>query len=238
MKRFKCLSLTTGLGVLVLLAMTACSQESDPDVPEPVLSEEFNVPDSSTALDEIWIFFADEPHQRLKGAKEQFEAKATDAAVGELHKASAFMKLESQRLGGQASIDLLAAAGALDSLAPALSQGTLTSQQRFEEPFAQAEVALCRGHLQAAAQDWRAKRYVQTGDELHFAALNIDQAAAWAKREWPDESLQAVKRAQRVAAELRQGRLPGAADVDTTLTEVRDLADAIDALIRVTRDGP
>lgn len=198
---------------------------------EVVIEEQLSAPGDSSVITDTWVFFADQPNKGFNDAKSKFLAEATKSTVFEIRRAAAYLKLEAARARWANQTGLQNSIDELESLADDVENGVVTTVDRFEAPFARAQLSLAKLHQKMAGVVWRKKEYKKTGQELLAAAANLEHAAEWAQHTLDSTETTALADTRTDARMLIDGSEFSTDRVVKTMTELRLATKQVDLLI-------
>ncbi len=206
------------------------AEKANPDS-KVVIEEQLSAPGDSSVINETWMFFANEPNKGFNQAKSEFLAKATKSTVFEIRRAAAYLKLEAARGRVEKLSDLQNSIDELDDLADDVENGVVTTVDKFEEPFARAQLSLAVFHQKMAQITWRRKEYKRTGQELLAAAANLEHAAEWAGHTLDGTAQMALRDTRAEANALIAGNSWKDENVRKSMAELSNETDRVDHVL-------
>lgn len=126
-----------------------------------------------------WYAVTEEPQQHFISAVEAYTKKDYKAAATEIRKASGYLRLEADRVTGDAKQALDGAVAKLDTLAASVEKGAVNDERLMDKVFANASHALALAHRTEAAESWAHKEYGKAGYEFKAAAQGLENSADW-----------------------------------------------------------
>lgn len=208
-------------------AMACRKHETAPAVFETVAMAEGS--DSTVYIeDEIWVELADQPREHLTAAREHIINRQWDAALTDLRKTSAFLRLEAKKSGRPDHDRLLQTAHELDHLATEVKQENLPDLMSMDQTLGRAYHTLAVHNRQRAESAWSA-------DHRATAVAYLREAASETQRAFDEVGVAADSTAQQ-AIEYAKG-LNLDASPATISDSLADLGIAIEYLETALSSG-
>lgn len=167
--------------------------------------------------EQYWFPTVEKSARHWQAARENFLKKDYLKAAREIHKGTAFLKLEVPRASGEIKSALLASVRRLDQLAQEVKQGKVTQIKVLENTFAEAHFTAVRFYDAKAQQATSERKFVKTGYDLKAAAHHLEMGAAWIGREKATGLQAALKDTRLVAEQLIEGRQPESTRIDKAI---------------------
>ncbi|MDD1779268.1 MAG: hypothetical protein LUQ65_13965 [Candidatus Helarchaeota archaeon] len=161
--------------------------------------------DWSVYENEIWKVLMDEPEIHFQKAHELFMKKDYPGSASEIHKGSAFVKLEATRSSDVEKEALNGLAADLDQLADSVENGLVVSESDLKFHFARADQTMVRHHY-AKATEYLAKNDVKNaGHELKGATGYLENAWKWSDKRMDVYTANTVKDLHNVYGKMIKG---------------------------------
>jgi len=168
--------------------------------------------------DELWMTVAEDADGHFRKAAEAITAADRTRAAHEVHKGTAFLKMEAHRAGKADRPIIEGAAEKLDALAERLRAGEDVPAGTFDALFARAHYVTARHLWNRADREWQGHDQEAAGRDLQGAVLHLSEGMMWTNTKIPVERVEAVEKIGNLAdAMLEDGDwTPG--QVDPALT--------------------
>ena len=155
--------------------------------------------------EDIYYVFDDEPSAEFYNAHENFMKRDFKAAVRELRKAAAFVKLESARATADGKKLLVSSYSELEKLAKKVENGTVASVKDLESVFAKTHQALAKHHYLKALEAEGKKNIKATGRFLKSSLIHLRHGFSRAGYKLEAAVLAAFKDIRTLSGELIEG---------------------------------
>ena len=193
---------TLGIGfifvITLLVSVLWAGTETSKTPPE--------VPDGWIVIEEIYLIpLEDEPEHHFHQARENLFRKNMKAAVAEIKKGAAFLRLEAGHTATKGKTALMASVHELEKLAETVEKGAVASARDIDQTFARAHQALATHYQSMTTKSWTKKTVKKAGHYLKAAANHVEQAMIWSGYKLESGAKTIIKDARMLGGKMVRG---------------------------------
>lgn len=193
----------------MVMLVVACQPQGEPppeQVPPAATPQPApGTPDTGALPGAMGMAPSDDAEEDLEDAHEEFMRRDVEDAADEVRDAAEEMRRDATRATGDVQSALRAAADRLDTVANAITSGTITTTEQLGRELAHAYHALGRFHLAMAEEAMNRQDTRTAGQELQLAARSVETGFTRLGKGVESTTASAVRDARTVGGKLIQG---------------------------------